>query len=160
MDSTFWIGIIVGAILSLISSVAANLYTDNIRAYFSERRQVRLSDKKLQELKTYKFVSDLKNGVPSTLLVHQDRRDSVPRMFMLAIMVLILFVALGITPQSERLAHPTLFTALPASVFTLFVGLLSFAYARMIQNTLNVYKAGHFEQYEKDIRAKWGDDAI
>jgi hypothetical protein len=160
MDITFLIGLFIGAILSLIASIAANLYTDSIRAYFSSRRKVRLSNKKLQELKTYKSVSDLKRGTPSALLIHQQRGELVPRLFMLAIMVLVLFVALGLTPQTERAVYPKLFASLPPVFFAFFIVLVSTAYARLLSQASNVYKAAHFEQYESDIRAKWGNDAI
>ncbi len=75
MDSTFWIGLIIGAVLSLAASIIANLYTDRIQQYLSTRRRIRLNGKKASELKTHDFVKKLRMGDPVTLLEFNRARD-------------------------------------------------------------------------------------
>lgn len=73
MDTSFWVGIFLGAVISIITSFFANLYTDNLREYLSRRLQVKLSGKKANELKTYAFVKRLTLGEPVAMLEMQAR---------------------------------------------------------------------------------------
>ena len=158
MDTTFFVGIFVGAIVSIIASFFANLYTDQLREFLSRRRQVRLSSKKTNELKTYAFVKSLKVGDPIALLELQGRRAQATILIILAVLgntSALLFVAdPSIDPKS------TLRNFVIVSLVLMGAFCLTLAIAAYFSVVNTIKKAKELDQYERDIRTKWGADAI
>ncbi|WP_144426261.1 hypothetical protein [Methylobacterium sp. ARG-1] len=62
MDNVFWYGIAIGAILSLIASIAANLLNNKIQIAFDRGRRT-ISQRRLNKLKSnYRLIRGLKSG--------------------------------------------------------------------------------------------------
>ncbi len=57
MDSNFWVGLLAGGIVSLIGSVLANLYTNNIYAFIGKRVEFFSERRKKRELKRFYLVA-------------------------------------------------------------------------------------------------------
>jgi hypothetical protein len=160
MSLTFWAGIIIGAVLSLIASFLANLYTDQVRSFLSQRRQLRLSSKKRNELKTHSYVSALKNGQPAAMLHFSYKRDTSVRFLLYSIAALISLCTIVLLPDELRMRSPTSARIIGiAQAFISTIALIvSFANVASVRSTLN--KVIHFKIYEQRIRDKWGDDAV
>jgi phosphotransferase system glucose/maltose/N-acetylglucosamine-specific IIC component len=160
MDTTFFVGIFIGAIVSIITSFYANLYTDQFREFLSRRRQVRLSSKKANELKTYAFVKSLKLGDPIALLELQGRRSQTIMLMLLAVFGITLAVLFIVAPTTDH-KSPSISHAVVSIVLVSFsLSSLIVALANDLSVGSSIKKAKQFDQYESDIRTKWGADAI
>jgi len=62
MDVTFWVGLLVGGILSLIGSIIANLYNQKINLFLENRRFKLSNRRKTQEIKEFQTITALRNG--------------------------------------------------------------------------------------------------
>lgn len=62
MDQVFWAGIIIGAVLSLMASVVANLLNDRIQNWNEARLKKTSYRRKSKEMRIYRMVHGLKNG--------------------------------------------------------------------------------------------------
>jgi len=62
MDSVFWVGIFVGAILSFAASIGANLANKRVQDFVEKRRYKIGLKRKSKEEKTFRLVRDLKSG--------------------------------------------------------------------------------------------------
>jgi hypothetical protein len=83
MDTVFWTGIVLGALLGLIGSVLGNLWTDDIREFLDKRKRLRLSNKKSRELQTFCYVKALREGNPTAkILFDLDQTLSNARLFL------------------------------------------------------------------------------
>jgi|GEM_PF-6965518 len=158
MDTTFWIGIFVGTAFSLVASIIANLYTDRIQQYLSARRSIRLNNKKTSELTTYAFVKKLRAGDPVSTLSFGRSRDFTFYMLGFAVLSGVVCLVVIVDPTFDR--SNALYRFLPIllialSLTCLMALLLSFQSVARISK-----KANDFEQYEANIRSKWGNDAI
>jgi len=158
MDATFWLGIFVGAVLSLLASVVANLYTDRIQQYISVRRRIRLDGKKASELKTYSFVQKLRTGDPTSLLELNRSRDLSLQVLLMSIFCLIMLIVLNVDNNIDRTSPMN--ASLPVVLMVMALVCLV-AFLSITQSiSRKIKKARDFEQYETDIRTKWGNDVI
>jgi hypothetical protein len=164
MNAIFWIGTLVGAVVSLIVSIVANLYTPQIRAFLDKRSQLRLSSKKAEELLEYELSKAIFSGVPLAIQKLERRRDHATRMMLYSVMFLLLSVAL-ISLDTAANAKADAMLGHLTYIGLCFMG-VCFAAALMISVSISgsvgnlILKASDLDMYEKDIRQKWGEDAI
>jgi hypothetical protein len=62
MNSIFWIGIGIGAVLSLIASIAANLAHPRITGYFEKRSLVSHEKRKRRALRLHTIITEIHGG--------------------------------------------------------------------------------------------------
>jgi hypothetical protein len=158
MGATFWVGTLVGAILSLVASVVANLFTDRIQQFISARRRIRLGNRKTIELKTYAFVKGLRSGDPVAHLELSRARDISLYSLGLGASSLLSLLVFYIDPNVERTAGLNQLLPVVLLVACLICLLVFLLTSQSISRQIK--KAKDFEQYEADIRTKWGSDAI
>jgi hypothetical protein len=161
VDTTFWMGILIGAVLSLATSIAGNIYTDQVQDFFQRRKRLRLSNKKARELATHRYISGLKNGDPtiSTLFgIDQTLSNRYTIIGGIASVPILLSVLL---PASIRSALPKY--SVEVFAITLAVCAVFFLFMSMVSHLSIIHtkwKLLRFADYESQIRAKWGNDAI
>jgi hypothetical protein len=158
MDIVFWVGLFVGALLGLIGSILGNLWTDAVRSYLDNRRQIRLSKKKSRELRRYYFTKNLRDGEPATTIFYGLLQIYfVAAISFLAVMVgffIILFIV-GKDPVAQQ--HIII-----ARTFAILAGLSSLILLAVIQHLyFRIYqiwsRLRRFEAYEVQIYDKWGE---
>jgi hypothetical protein len=157
MDTTFWLGLSIGAMLSLLASVMANLYTERMRQYFTLRRRIRLDSQKARELKIYDFVKKIRAGEITSMLEFNRSRDLSLYILMLCTVCLVLFVVFADNNINKT---GTLNAVLPITLLAMALVCLCGFLAISESISRRIKKARDFEQYEANIRTKWGDDAI
>jgi len=166
MDTTFWVTLAITAVLSLVMSVVANLYNDRIKEVIEHTKKLRLNKKRETELRTYRFLNGLKGGAPLAYLrVSVDQAGIVSGLLLGLIMMvvgLLISLLLGFFEkiydftQLERIGFGA------ASLLPFAVGNFVFVSAlwqRIYYRNL-IKKLAHFEEYKKELTAKWGDTAI
>jgi hypothetical protein len=159
VDTAFWLGIVLGAVVSLMASFAANLYTDTLRSYLAKRSQLRLSNRRAKEIDDYKLVKMLRSGDPLARLEIQGRRDSGLRNMLWALLFsqcMIAFVVIRF--MRPELYYIVIVVAGVAGLMSSVAMVLSFAISTSTRSLL--LKAKKIEEYEQQIRNEWGEDAI
>ena len=167
MDTTFWMGIAIGAIISLFVSIMANLYTPRLRTFLDKRSELRLSNKKADELQDYALAKGVLNGLPLMIQKIETRRNLALRMMIYALAFLVMatgFLVLVTALISLRAPEDSV----PSTLVFVFVNIVLFASMAAIASSVRmnrnvrdiIQKASNLEKYENDIRKKWGEDAI
>jgi hypothetical protein len=157
MDTTFWVGIVIGAILSLVMSVLANLYNDRIKFAIEGRRRLSLMKKLEDELRTYRLIKDIREGKPEAYVILTTNQMQLIMLGILTILLLnfgLYTSAIQVRPDSALNIIPKLFPSfiVISSIFCLW--LINSRIKRLLAIRR---KANHFEEYEKELKEKWGD---
>jgi MFS family permease len=144
----------IGAvILAVPLSIVGNLLTRKVDAFLERRMLTKTNRSKEQELANYKRVEKFKNGT----------RDRYPYYILLATAAVIsalgsatclILVILKYWDVSDFPSVPLLM----ASLFAFLFGILAAAFMSVIAEIARHIE--HFEQYQEEIRKKWGDRAI
>jgi hypothetical protein len=87
MDMTFWIGLGIGALLSVLGSIIANVYHDRIISILGNRKLAAQSNRYTKAEKIYNLVREL----------HSGERDKYIYMSSLAFLIS-LFATVGFAP--------------------------------------------------------------
>jgi hypothetical protein len=163
MDTTFWVGLVLGAILSLLMSVLVNVYNDRIRDALEGRKRIRLNKRREAELRTYRLICDLKQAKPEAYVSFISRQTKVT-FYLLYTICFIIFLLAGFF--MERLLPPEkifdrLVLLIGSDVFFLasLATCLQSCWWSRHQATVE-RKLGRFEEYKKELKRKWGDAAI
>jgi CBS domain containing-hemolysin-like protein len=163
VDTSFWSGILVAALLSVPLSIFSNIYSDRVREFLEKRKRIRLSNKKARELQTYCLVKALREGDPTATTIFSIDQTLSNRMLILTC------TSVGVSYASLLIYLTPLFSEhIPKQYFIAFMvvtglGVMFFHYystvlhARLIQIK---YKLMWFDDYEQKIRTRWGDDAL
>jgi hypothetical protein len=159
MDPSFWLGIICGALVGMPFSIAANLWTDPIRAFIDRRRTIRYSSQKSSELEQYRFAEALREGDPTaTLIFGIDRAFSIRLVVQsstlllgMGVFVVLRFAAASyIAPLTFKIALCIL--AAP----TVWFLLQSYTSAFRLQQIKS--RLAGFDEYERIIHERWGEE--
>ncbi|UFW91074.1 hypothetical protein BjapCC829_22050 [Bradyrhizobium barranii] len=158
MDSSFWLGIIAGALVGIPFSIAANLWTDPIRELIERRRHIRYSNRKSRELSRYHFVKDLHQGAPRARTLLEFEIFEATRAVMFFCVALLFTVCSFIWLQSPRAAE-YYGAARYVNFFFLSVSMLSYAVVVSTSQRLRQLRTRliRFEEYEQAIYEKWSD---
>jgi hypothetical protein len=143
----------IGAvILAIPLSIVGNLLTRKVDALLERRKLTKTTRSKEQELANYKRVEAFKNG----------KRDRYPFYILLATGAVI--SALGsvsclmlVIVKYWDVDFPS-FPFVLAPLFTFVFGILAVGFMFTIAETARQIE--QFEQYQAEIRKKWGDDVI
>lgn len=161
MDTVFWTGLGLGALISVPLSITANLWTDKVRDYLDKRRKIRLSNRKSKEVRTYFFVRALVEGNPVAKVMFDMNVAESARMLLFATIAFVGIVFLALLSSDPR--------TVPYKPHMLWLGYIVSAWAiitYLISSYLHLFnsqverRTRRFKQYEDSIREKWGDDAL
>lgn len=163
MDSIFWTGLLIGALLSVPLSITSNLWTDPVRDYLLKRRTLRLNKQKSKELEDHELAKGLRDGNALAMLTVQGYRDHATRMTLYSVLMIGLvssFVTVGVTvapddPRTFNVAFSAAVIVLLSSGFALLSSAVTYSHVGQL-----VEKAHSLEEYVREIRAKWGGDAV
>jgi hypothetical protein len=162
MDTIFWVGLLMGGLLSIPLSIAANLWTDVVRGYLDKRRHIRLSNKKSKEVRTYFFVRALREGNPTAkVILDIESTLSNRAAIFTAICFGGLFSIIILVAANSKFAEYPKSSFASAAIFA--VAALAFHLAGMMLHfkLLQIRRRlKWFNDYETGIRVKWGDDAL
>jgi hypothetical protein len=143
----------IGAvILAIPLSIVGNLLTRKVDAYLEKRKLIKFNRSKEQELANYKRVEAFKNGT----------RDRYPYYILLATAAVISAVGSATCLVLVILKYWDVdFPSFPFVLAPLFTFVFAiFALVFMVTIAETARHIEHFEQYEAEIRNKWGDDVI
>ena len=161
MDTTFWVGIILGALASFPVAIVANLYSEQVREYLDRRRVLRLNRKRSGELVVHQRLLRLIQGDPIQTLLHAEHRLMMIMSLFILFMSYGLLLILALFKQSILLFMPKTALLVTAAVVSLFSGVVSLFILVLFKDYRNTMrKVRRFSEYEAQIRAKWGKDAI
>jgi hypothetical protein len=161
MDTVFWIGLGLGALISVPLSITANLWTDKARYLLDKRRRIRLSNKKSKEVRTYFFVRALREGDPTAKILFDIDAASSIRTLIFSAMDLTVLACLALVVSDAR-AKPYMSLLLGSAALLTVMGLGFCFWSIMLEARLLTIRQRlrWFHDYETSIRVKWGDDAI
>lgn len=157
-DTSFWLGVAVAIPLSIVGTIAGNRLMPSVDAFFEKRKLTKFRRSKEQELANYKHIEAFRNGT----------RDKYPFYILLATSAVIcaiglasclvlFFIKYNFLPLVVKyyglpdLPNPLLLMAFVFGIVAVFFIAVIAATARQIER---------FEQYQAEIRKKWGEDAI
>jgi hypothetical protein len=152
-DTSFWLGVAVAVPLSIVGSIVGNRLTRNVDAYLEKRKLIKSNRSKEQEIANYKRVEAFKNGT----------RDRYPYYILLATAAMISAVGsatclvLVILKYWDAFNFPD-FPLLLTLLLTFLFGVFAVLFMVVIAETARHIE--QFEQYQVEIRKKWGDDVI
>jgi hypothetical protein len=143
------VGVVVGLVLAIPLHIAANLLMPGVHAYFEKRKVTKFRRSKEQELANYKRVEAFKNGT----------RDRYPFYILLATSAVICAVGLAACLVLVSLGYGWDFLfPNPLLLLAFFLGVFALLFMVIIAGTARQIE--RFEQYQAEIRKKWGEDAI
>jgi hypothetical protein len=143
----------IGAIiLSIPLAIAANLLTRKVDAFLDKRRLTKTNRSKEQELANYKRVEDFKYGA----------RDRYPFYILLATGAVISALGSASCLMLVILKYWDVdFPSFPFVLAPLFTFVFAiFAVVFMVTIAETARHIEQFEEYQAEIRKKWGDDVI
>jgi hypothetical protein len=166
MNYIFWLGIAVGGIISLLASIAANLFQARI-INFLEGRKLDFRERRFKNARRlHRIILKLHSGkrdkymyaLRLTMLVGVCITSSI-----VAIAAGVVILVLGISPNALfALSDPVavlrvlcVFVFLFLSMFCTFTGVRAQQRLSAIQDGLD-----NFAEYEADFKKKWGDAGI
>jgi hypothetical protein len=161
MDTIFWVGLGLGALVSIPLSIDANLWTDAVRDFLDKSKRIRLSNKKSKEVRTYFFVRALREGDATAKVLFDIDATFSNRSAIFTGMCLgglLCFMLVALDPKAAE--HPVIILgtflsfAIFAAGFHLWSMTLHWKLAQVRRRLM------WFHQYETNIRVKWGDDAL
>lgn len=173
MDLVFWAGIGIGGVVSLLASIAANLYADQIRAWWEKRQQVRGLRRLEVERTTYRNLVKLRadpayrDAFFAAALARVAASSAA--VVLLAIGALasdIEYLARGVPPLQEVLStdmtqwHQG--TIVRLLVLSLVSGLMFFSTWLLLDTQRkmsgDVRRLRDFDNYQSSLRQRWPDE--
>jgi hypothetical protein len=141
---------IVALVLVVPLGIASNLLTPRLITYLEKRKLIKSNRSKEQELAHYKRVEVFKSGT----------RDRYPFYILLATAAVISAVGSATCLVLLALQNWNVFDSLnPVLLLLAFVlGVFAVLFMAIIAGTARQIE--QFEQYQAEIRKKWGDDVI
>jgi hypothetical protein len=161
MDTIFWVGILVGALVGIPTAIVSNLWTDPVRGFLHRRRTIRLNRKKEKELRRYYLVKAILEGDEAA----KARLSFLQHMSVYLVLVitfnLIAFFGIALIAYYAGELHQY-WSILPIKLFV-FVDLIG-GYAAIVVSFICfatayriIVRLQNFKAYEQSILAKWSD---
>jgi hypothetical protein len=173
----FWLGISIGAVLSLIASVIANIYSERIQNILDTFKLSRHGKRRGKSLKEYADLKQLHDGTRDKylfLMYYEQVITSWYPLFIGTLIICVLIPLFATTPESA-LPHLHLFPAplilIPVSldifdyrilptlflIIMLFSGMIALSVASLTQIRFRrrLICLLYFEEYETQIMARW-----
>jgi hypothetical protein len=159
MDLIFWMGLGIGAGLSLLASILANILHNKIVAVLESRKLAAQSSRYLKALSFHKLISELNSGVRDKHIFMNQMLCQLSLFGAASIIFLATnFTILAIADAPEELSlsqlvkQPTvtMLTVLFSSIFCIYSYIVEFSRYSAIVGALE-----NFERFDADFRAKW-----
>jgi hypothetical protein len=161
MDTAFWAGIILGGLVSFPVAIVANLYSEQVREYLDRRRVVRLNRKRSSEIAVHERLLRLINGDPTQTLLHAEHQLMMIMSLLVLCMCYGFLFGLAYFRKPILIMVPKTAVEVAAIALLLFSGTVSLLVLLIFSDYRNTMrKIRRFSDYEAQIRAKWGEDAI
>ena len=141
---------VVSLVLVIPLGIASNLLTPRLLAYLEKRKLIKSNRSKEQELANYKRVEAFKNGT----------RDRYPFYILVATAAVISSIGSATCLVLLALQNWNVFDFCNPVLLFLAVLLPVLAILFMIVIAETARHIEQFEQYQAEIRRKWGDDVI
>jgi hypothetical protein len=153
MDTIFWLGLAVGAVLSLAASIAANLLHKDITSLLDRRKLAKQSNRYKKAAQFHQLVTEF----------HSGERDKYLYMIRLAARIVMgatisfVFVAAGIvilvSTDTDRSEAHQFYLGLCGVFSGLMMGMYASATSkyRAIANALD-----NFDTFDAEFKKKWG----
>ncbi|WP_354208345.1 MULTISPECIES: hypothetical protein [unclassified Bradyrhizobium] len=155
----------MAALIGMPFSIMANLWTEPVRGYLAKQRTIRLNSQKDKELADHALVRALSEGHPLAVLTVQGERNWAVRVLVQGVFCMVIsaaFVSFAVSfvnaPAERALLLFTGISAILCGAVGLSAAISSHGAATHADNL--VLKATKLKEYEDEIYAKWGADAI
>jgi hypothetical protein len=164
VDTTFWVGIGIGAVLSLFASIAANLFHSRINAYLDKRKLVSHEKRKRNALRLHKVIVDLHEGTrDKTFYLLRISTGLIVSALMLISALCSAVVLLGLMPAPatfDEPIRPHISKILGILILGFFAGFGTMLLS-IISNELRAVESalGDYVKYLSEFKERWGDDA-
>lgn len=162
MNTTFWAGIGIGAVLSLFASIAANLFHSRITGYLEKRKFLSHTKRKGRALRIHRIIVDIHDGKRDKYLYMLRQSTGI---IVIAVMI---FSALGsalvllaLLPTFPKPDEPFL-PHVPVFVSLLLLGVLMGFAAMLLSYVTNDLRAvetalDDYPRYLADFEQRWGE---
>jgi len=161
MDATFWIGISIGAILSLLASIAANLAHSRITGFFEKRKLVSHEERKQRALTQHKIVVEIHSGKRDKYLyfLHQSTGLIVASILVISSLcsAIVLLAIFPTPPPPDAFGHTDLLRLLMA-LLLVFLTAFGAIVLSIITNNLKTVQSAleDYPRYIADFEGRWG----
>jgi hypothetical protein len=164
MNTIFWVGICLGALIGIPAAIVANLWTDPVRGFLSRRRTIRLNRKKEKELRRYSLVKSILEGDEAAKARLSLLQHMALYLVLIIIFNLLAFGGLALISFNAGELHQY-WSILPIKLFVVADLLGSYAavvlsFVLFFSSWLIMQRLQNFKQYEQSILEKWGSDAF
>jgi hypothetical protein len=169
MGFSFWVGITIGGVISVLASFAANLFHSRMVDFLDSRKLGFQERRRKSALRLHRVIGSLHSGKRDKYIYMLWLSGAVWGSFLTGIVALAaatIIASLGLPPPDVSvvsvLVDPvsktrllSAFAMMFMSTFGIFNTLYSMRRFREITEALD-----NFEKYEADFREKWGKETI
>jgi hypothetical protein len=143
MQTEFWLGLIIGGVLSFLGSVLANFFGVPIGTYVARRKVSWVESNRKRALRNYRWIRDLHSGKKDKYLAYLvDMATAILSTICIASAILLLL------PAAPRSTWWDVAGACTIFLFALRHGI----YLNIMRTRLD-----RFDDYKKTIMNRWGD---
>jgi hypothetical protein len=154
MDSTFWIGMGIGAVFSLVASIVANLLTNPLRTFVKHRRKIGLNKQKARELAKYKIASAILSGdeAAKARLAYM-KSEAIHN----SIIWFVAFVASAMMFRAGiEITGPAMYDFSLGLISTMVLIIVMLDHSQLRECSAIIDRLENFETYKAALVEKWG----
>jgi hypothetical protein len=163
MDTIFWVGIAIGGLISLLASIAANLFHSKMVSFLDHRKTGFRERRRKNAFAFHQVVKGLHEGERNKYVYMLRISRNISTHFLISyvsLAAMLVIVSLGIAPDTQISwpIDPTMRFRLGALFFLMFffifgVVLLRTSIRRFseLQDALD-----YFDEYDADFKKEWG----
>lgn len=157
MDSAFWAGILIAAVISIPLSIFANIYTDTVRSFFVRWRGFRLNKQQSRELARFRYVEQLCSGDPVALAALQLDDGLATRNFVFGgVMAMeLFFMAVLVERLKASVPSWVVFTFASVTASGAIILILT-GWVQGMRVRLTRRRMANIKAYADAIQRKWG----
>ncbi|MCK1567488.1 hypothetical protein IVB08_26615 [Bradyrhizobium sp. 173] len=160
MDTAFWLGIGMGALVGIPISIVANLWTDPVRGFLDRRRTIQLSRQKDKELGNYYFARAILDGDEAAKAHLNFRQTFAVHSAVFSALYLLVGLMAGLGMYAGGYVEVLKLTFVKVLIMVWAIGGNYLAIHSIISflNTWRVVlRLRNFSRYEASIIEKWGE---
>jgi hypothetical protein len=160
LDTAFWLGIGLGALIGIPSSIIANLWTDPVRGFLDRHRTIQLSRQKDKELRSYYFARAILEGDEAAKAYFSVRQTFAVQSAVFSALYLLVAIMTGLGIYVGGYTEVLKFTFAKVLILIWAIGVNYLAIHSMV-SFLNLWRVvlrlSNFKRYEASIVEKWGE---
>ena len=157
MNSLFWLGLAIGAVLSLVASIAANLMHNRIIAFVDNRKLASQSSRFSKAQKFHKLVTELHNGSRDRYLYFATLSNSLVAAVVLGFLFLMFSVVLQrlvvLMPENSSDKQLTIGFGLLSLFSSLVLMMIFFRFNRRYHNIINAIDS--YDRFDTEFKQRW-----